>query len=115
MTRYFGRCLFLGGPDILRDMIEVAKNLLTEQELASFAYVFLEAARPDLAEIVVERVFKSAGCPLPTLLNLMDSARWWASLASQAERDDYMLAAYEASHKDRQMAFLDFVQRRRAA
>ena len=54
--------------------------------------------------------------PLPSpYANLMAEAREWAQWASQAERDAYMLANFEASPPDRKAAFLHYVGARAAA
>lgn len=58
---------------------------------------------------------QNAGQPQAAFSGIMDQAAFWADLATQDERDAYMLASFNRSPETRQAAFLEFVQRRAAA
>ena len=55
------------------------------------------------------------GSPLPSLINAMAAARWWASYATEDERKAYCLASFDAMSQTAQSAFLAHVQGRAAA
>lgn len=57
----------------------------------------------------------SAGAPLPPFLNVMDDARFWASLASTRELKAYALAAFEALRPADRARFLAHVTGRASA
>ncbi|WP_127114043.1 hypothetical protein [Shimia sediminis] len=106
MSRVLGYALTLGSPDAWGGFTTVATARLTIQERAALAWAALRSLdSPEQAEMVAEAVFEFAGHPLPTFLNPMDDARWWASFASLAERKAFALAAYEALSTREQMAF----------
>lgn len=81
---------------------------------AAVAWAALKELDPEDAAKVAA-VFLPAGAPLPTLINMMEDARWWAGLASRAERKAYCLAAFESMPEADQAAFLQHVQKARAA
>ncbi len=86
------------------------------RERVARAWVALRALdTPEEAEMVAKAVLRSAGYPLPTFMNPMPEARYWASLASLNERKAYALASYEALPASEQAAFLDHVQGERRA
>ncbi|MGY9046002.1 hypothetical protein P775_17490 [Puniceibacterium antarcticum] len=59
----------------------------------------------DQRDAVTRPLMGGAGAPLPTFLNPMTDARWWASCASRSELKAYALAAYEAMSAKDQTAF----------
>ncbi|OYX45235.1 MAG: hypothetical protein B7Z02_01280 [Rhodobacterales bacterium 32-67-9] len=93
----------------------VLRVRLTTKEIVGLAFAALRALEPEPREMTFEAAHwgevTGAGVPLPTFLNAMDDARWWASLASRRERKAYCLAAFEAMPPADQSAFLRHVQR----
>ncbi len=83
---------------------------LTSSERAALAWAALTSLdTPEQAEIVAEGVLRHAGPPLPTFMDSMGDARWWASMASLNERKSYALAAYEALPLEEQMSFRNYI------
>ena len=106
MSRMIGYTLTLGDADAWAGFVAVATARMTPEERAALAFPALRSLdTPEQAELVAEAVLKFADYPLPTFLNPMDDARWWASFASLKERKAYALAAYEALPPHEQMAF----------
>lgn len=106
MSRVLGYALTSGGADAWTGFATVANARMTIEERAALAWAGLRSLdKPEQAELVAESVLQFADYPLPTFLNPMDDARWWASFASLKERKAYALAAYEALPERDQMAF----------
>jgi hypothetical protein len=106
MSRVMGYVLTIGGADAWAGFSTVAKARLTIEERAALAWAALRALdASDQVEMIAQAVMQSAGSPLPTFLNPISDARWWASIASRSERKAYALAAYEALSEQDQMAF----------
>ncbi|MDZ7907131.1 MAG: hypothetical protein U5N10_02155 [Gemmobacter sp.] len=59
---------------------------------------------------MVNAVFTGAGYPLPPLIDPLDEAQWWASIANRAELRAYCLAAFQAMGKADRQAFLQFAK-----
>ncbi|MFQ6548665.1 hypothetical protein AADZ90_011950 [Aestuariibius sp. 2305UL40-4] len=87
------------------------EELLTAPERASIAWSALKSLNADEAEEVIRTVLRFAGYPPPKFVSHMSDARWWAGLASRAEKKAYMLAAFEALSEADQKAFLNHVNR----
>ncbi|GAA0303380.1 hypothetical protein [Rhodovulum strictum] len=83
---------------------------LHQGELTCLAAAALLALEPDLREDVFRLVHwgevSGAGAPIPPFLNVMDEARFWASMASRREAKAYALASFEAMTKIDRAAFL---------
>lgn len=110
MSRMIGYTLTLGDADTWAGLATVAMARLTVEERAALAWAALRALdTPEQAEQVAEAVLSFADYPLPTFLNPMEDARWWASFASLKERKAYALAAYEALPMREQMAFRNHI------
>lgn len=110
MSRVIGYTLTLGDVDAWAGFTTVARARLTVEERAALAWAALRALdTPEQAELIAETVLTFADYPLPTFLNPMDDARWWASFASLKERKAYALAAYEALSMREQMAFRNHI------
>ncbi len=110
MARVIGYTLTLGDADAWAGFTTVARARLTSEERAALAWGALRALdTPEQAEIVAATLLTFADAPLPTFLNPMEDARWWASFASLQERKAYALAAYEALPMREQMAFRNHI------
>ena len=106
MSRMIGYTLTLGDADAWAGFTTVARARLTIEERAALAWAALRSLdTPEQSERVAESVLSFGDYPLPTFLNPMNDARWWASFASPKERKAYALAAYEAMSTKDQMAF----------
>ena len=100
---------WLGLPVVLASRLEVHQR-------AALAYAALRTLNDDQIEAVFEAVApQGAGQPQPAFLGIMDQASFWADLATQDERDAYMLASFNCSPAPRRAAFLEYVQGRAAA
>lgn len=88
---------------------------LSPEERAALAWAALRSLDRDHALDVIETVLGGAGAPLPPLFNTIDAAAWWADIASPEELEAYCLATFRAMPRGRRAAFLDHVQRRKAA
>ncbi|PTA98985.1 MULTISPECIES: hypothetical protein [unclassified Sulfitobacter] len=110
MARVIGYTLTLGDADAWAGFTTVAQTRLTNKERAALAWAALRALdTPAQAETVAATLLTFADYPLPTFLNPMEDARWWASFASLKERKAYALAAYEALPMREQMAFRNHI------
>ncbi|WP_208353358.1 hypothetical protein [Pseudaestuariivita rosea] len=106
MSRVLGYCLTTGDFEGWTAFAALAMARLTVEERAALAWAALQSLdTPEQAELVTEAVLTPAGDPLPTFLNPMQDARWWAEMATNTERKAYALAAYEALPFADQMAF----------
>lgn len=112
--RALGHAIFLAD----RESVAAAASLWAECprfERALAAGVILSSLEPDDAIATAEVASGRAGHPLPPLFSAFDEAVWWASIASEPEIEAFCLAAFLAMRPPRQDAFLEYVQRRRAA
>lgn len=115
--RMVASCLTLNdeAPAVWHDCAVVLRARLTPVEIGSIAFAALRALDPEPRQQVFEAAHwgevTGAGAPMPPWLNIMDDARWWASLASRRERKAYCLAAFDAMPPADQSAFLRHVQR----
>ena len=80
----------------------------------------MKALQPENAQAVAEAALSGAmpsavRQPIAPLFNHMNEAAFWADMATPDEREAYCLASFKAMSYERQAAFLDFVQGRRAA
>ncbi len=102
---------WLGLPVVLALRLEVHQR-------AALAYAALRTMDEDQIGAIVEVVAPQqhgAGQPQAAFNGIMDQASFWADLASQDERDAYMLASFNRSPAPRRAAFLEYVQGRAAA
>jgi hypothetical protein len=88
---------------------------LTPEELGALAWAALRALDREHVIYVAETVLSGAGAPMPPLVSSLDEAVWWASLANCEELEAYCLASFKAMPRDRQAAFLNYLQGRQAA
>lgn len=110
MARVIGYTLTLGNMDAWTGFTTVAKARMTNEERGALAWAALRSLdEPEQAAQVAASVLTFADYPLPTFLNPMEDARWWASCASLDERKAYALAAYEALPFQEQMAFRNHI------
>jgi hypothetical protein len=68
------------------------------------------AMRPEDNEALVADLLSGAGYPLPTFLDPLDDAQWWADTANPAELRAYALAAFMAMPQRDRLDFLEYVQ-----
>lgn len=109
VARMLGDTLTLGNEAAWQGFSFVACARLTKAERERLAFASLQTLEPDQAGLIAEKVICHAGYPLPAFLAPMDDARWWASLASRAERKAYALASYEALSSEDQAAFRAYI------
>lgn len=116
VARCVGYSLTLNTFDAWAGLSVVLAARLDDEERAALAYAALRSLEDDQIGAVFEAVTpQGAGQPQAAFLGVMDQASFWADLATQDERDAYMLASFNRSSASRQAAFLDYVQRRAAA
>ena len=111
-----GRALTLGTN--IETWIGVAlifRARLTPQERAALAVSALRSLEPSDAAQVFEFACPFADYPLPTLDNVMSSARWWASLADATELKGFAVASFEAMAPNDQIEFLRWASEQRRA
>lgn len=81
---------------------------LNPTERYELARSVMLAMQPEDIEAVIADVTGAAGYPLPSFLDPLADAQWWAGLANPAELRAYCLAAFMSMTKREQGAFLDF-------
>jgi hypothetical protein len=110
MSCVMGYTLTLGDADAWSGFTTMARARLTVEERSALAWAALRSLDTlEQAELVAKTVLTFADYPLPSFLNPMYDARWWASFASLNERKAYALAAYEALPVRKQMAFRNHI------
>lgn len=87
----------------------------TQQRLALSWAVLRSLTPEDIGKVVESVLPQGVGQPIAPLFNHMDEAAFWADMAEQDELAAYCLASFNAMPRDRQTAFLEFVQGRAAA
>jgi hypothetical protein len=116
VSRSIGYALWLGGVNPWHGVSVVLTSTASRDQKKALAWAVLRAlTREDIGEVVASVLPEGVGQPIAPLFNHMDEAAFWADMAEQDERDAYMLAAFMRSPADRQVAFLEFVQGRKAA
>lgn len=115
-ARMLGYSLTIGTPDAWWGLAPVLRARLTVRELMSLAFMALNALDRDAAAMTAEAALCGrAGEPQPPFFGFMDQAAFWADMAAPEELEAYCLASFNAMPRDRQAAFLDHVQARKAA
>ncbi len=107
--------LTLDAADYWDGLAVVLAARLTFQERMSLAYAANLSLEPEDAEQAFCAAHSKAGLPISYLFSVMDEAVFWADLATPEERDAYCLACFRRMRPERQTAFLEFVQGRKAA
>lgn len=116
VARCVGYAAWLDSPDAWLGLPFVLAARLDPHQRAALAYAALHTLDDDQIGAVFEAVTpQGAGQPQAAFLGIMDQASFWADLASQEERDAYMLASFNRSPAPRRAAFLEYVQGRAAA
>ena len=116
VARCVGYAAWLDTPDAWAGLSVVLAARLEPHQRAALAYAALQTLDDDQIEAVFGAVTpQGAGKPQAAFLGIMDQASFWADLASQDERDAYMLASFNRSPAPRRAAFLEYVQGRAAA
>lgn len=110
MSRAIGFCLTLGGFEAWSKFSQIAAKLLDEDERIAVAWAVLRSLSADQAIATTAAVLRPAGHPLPAFLGGMQDARFWASMASQAELKAYAAAAYDAMSMRDQNAFYQHIR-----
>lgn len=108
-SRAIGYAALLDTSDAWLGLPTIMSARLKPHQRAALAYAALKSLSPEHAEMTASAVIGAAGSPLPTFLNGMDEARFWASNATGAERKAYALASFEAMNPGDQVAFLDHI------
>lgn len=98
-------------------LVPILAKRLTPFERACLATVSLQAAEDEhVCKIVGPKIGACyAGSPLPTLLDPEWEAGWWANLASDAEREAWLVACFSRLSPKNQTGFLEAATRRMAA
>lgn len=68
----------------------------------------MAAMSPEDNEALILEVLGGAGFPIPPFLDALGDARFWAEMASPAERRAYCLAAFQAMPRNEQRQFVEF-------
>lgn len=116
VAKVIGYAFFLDDVNSWSGVSVVLTASASTQQRAALAWAALRSLTPEGIAAVVGAVQPHGiGEPIVPLFNHMEEAAFWADMASQEERDAYMLACYNRSPAHRQAAFLEFVQGRKAA
>ena len=111
-----GRALLLGTSiEHWQGVALIFRARLTPQERAALAVSALRSLEPSDAAQVFEFACPFADYPLPTVNNVMSSARWWASLADATELKGFAVASFEAMAPNEQAYFLRWASEQRGA
>lgn len=96
VARMVGFALTCGTRETWADAGAVWGARLSEQERVLMAWSLLRTLPPEIAAGTMEAAHPKAGYPQPSLDNVADSARWWASLASRDEKLAWAMASFQA-------------------
>ncbi|KQI67601.1 hypothetical protein AN189_14920 [Loktanella sp. 3ANDIMAR09] len=102
-------------PDAYACLPIIFRARLDQIERAMIAWAALTSLDCDTAQEVASVALKGAGYPLPSEVDAMDDARWWAARASRQEVKAFALASFEAMPLTDRQAFLAYVSAARAA
>lgn len=83
---------------------------LSEGERAAVALAALQSLPEEAVANITSHVH-GAGYPPPSFIDPLAQAQLWATAASGAELDAYLLAAFLALPKQRQQSFLNYAER----
>lgn len=113
VSRSVGYALWLDNSDDWFGLPVILRARLDARQRAALAFMALKSLNHEEAVLTAETALaEGAGQPIAPLFNYMDEAAFWADMASPAELDAYCLATFNAMPRQRQAAFLEFVQGR---
>jgi hypothetical protein len=116
VSRSIGYALWLGGVNPWHGVSVVLTSTASGDQRKALAWAVLRSLTPDQIVAVVETVLpEGSSVPIAPLFNHMDEAAFWADMAEPDALEAYCLASFNAMLRPRQVAFLDFVQGRKAA
>ena len=98
-------------------LVPILAKRLTPFERACLATVSLEAAENEHVSGIVGATTPDcfAGSPLPTLFDPEWEAGWWADIATDTEREAWLVACFARLSSKSQAGFLEAATRRMAA
>ena len=88
------------------------RHHLTPQEAAGLAWAALKAQEPEFALMTADAALGGGGAPLPTLIDVIDEAGFWADTATPDERAAYAVACFNRFSKLERDEFRAFVEAR---
>jgi hypothetical protein len=109
VSKSIGYAAWLDTSDAWLGLPAVLSARLEPHQRAGLAYAALKSLSPEHAEMTAAAAIGAAGGQLPTFLNGMDEARFWAANATGTERKAYALASFEAMNPGDQVAFLGHI------
>lgn len=109
-SKALGLALFQGTDHAWRLTAEIWHLRLTADERYPAAVAMLSTLTPDDMLEAVTAVLGGAGMPLPSFLEPLDEAQWWADLASPAELDAYLVAIFATLPKRKKRDFIEYAQ-----
>lgn len=117
-SRMFGYCLTLDTRDGWWGLVPVLQARLSPEQRVCLAFMALKSIDAEHAALTADAALgrsDGAGMPGVPFDSVVDEAALWTSYAEPNELEAYCLACFTAMPSQRQMAFLDYVQRRVAA
>ena len=118
IARYVSIALILGEQESWLQLKILFKGYLSPQERAALAFAAMRSlSEDDRVQVAAHTIPEWAECgsPLPTLFDLADEAKWWASNASPKELETYLLCCFNELDRHRQIEFSGYLQTRCAA
>jgi hypothetical protein len=116
IAKVIGYAFLLGGANSWHGVSVVLTSTASGDQRKALAWAVLRSLTPDQIVAVVETVLpEGSSVPIAPLFNHMDEAAFWADMAEPDALEAYCLASFNAMLRPRQVAFLDFVQWRKAA
>ena len=92
----------------------IIMNRLDQREIACLAFAALRALDEEERKTVIEMscdIDAGVGMPNP-YGDINDDAKWWAKSASNAERETYLMAAYQTLPKNKQNSLRAYLEAR---
>jgi len=114
-AKVLGYALTLDTPDDWFATSALWQARLMPQETAAIGWAALHATGAELAEMVARGALEGVGAPLPTFSDFISEASWWADLASDRERKEFLLACFTRLCPADQIAFIASASRSAAA
>jgi hypothetical protein len=117
IARAIGCALVLGERQSWLNLTLLLRASLTASERAALAFAAMTSLDTNQRVMVAESTIKdrSIGAPLPTFLEVHEDAKWWASCATEQEREVYLLACWNSLSNSRQQSFKHYINKRNAA
>ena len=116
VSRCVGYALWLDNTDDWLGLTVIMRAWLEPHQRAALAFMALKSLDLEDAVLAAETALANgAGQPIAPLFNHIDEAAFWADLASPDEIEAYCLSCFSAMQRQRQAAFLEYVQGRAVA